>query len=149
MKIHSPSYLHFISTVWLRMQNPFQFRPGEPFDPANESFQAFMEEFIRRGGTSSAPEELDDEEKAELQKALGFANRRTFEDVNPDAKTMLYPKFAFDLANNWRGNHRVPLDYNDLDRRAKTATECVTVVFDEPEPVCCYQTNVISLYNSH
>lgn len=114
------------------MKNPFEFRPGEPFDRHSEEFRASMEEFIRRGGSEDSAYDLDCEEVQAVQRALAFVKRRRLNlGEEPDVKSMMYPKVAVDLANNWRGVHHSEMNAAVLDSRAKDAKECFTVICDE------------------
>ena len=97
-----------------------------------------MREIIRRGGAAGSDENLNAEEMAAVQSILDFAKNRRLQSAvqgtQRDLNKLLFPQFCFDVANQWRGNHPYPLDYEDLDERAKTAVSCFDKVQEKREP---------------
>jgi hypothetical protein len=125
----------------LRLKNPHQFRPGEEFDPSTPQFRGFMEEILRRGGDIAADEDLSAEEREALAGILRFANRPRADSKQPDfgdrgdLRGLLFPRYCFSYAEQWRGNHPVRLNYEHLDHLSKTAVSCHTVATTKKNPL--------------
>lgn len=121
----------FYSLGVLQANRPFSLINDEDFDSAKRDYLEAIELLVSKGYNED-PDDSEAEDPIDIEDTVCRFAQNVVGPEGPSVKIgkIFFPQYAYDLANDWRGNHVKPLNDRKLDEKAKTAEQCMTMVND-------------------